>query len=107
MVGDSHSTDHATDIPLHLCNGFDFCSWELAVKRHCKAVKRMKRITIRTTLMAVIMAGACSSVGNAQSSDALLNKLVAKGILTAQEADELKKESEAGFDKAYRSKTGL
>jgi len=46
-------------------------------------------------------------VANAQSNDALLNKLVSKGVLTAQEANELKKESKVGFDKAYRSKTGL
>ena len=46
-------------------------------------------------------------MAHAQSSDALLNKLVSKGVLTQQEADDLKKESDAGFDKAYRTKTGL
>jgi hypothetical protein len=44
---------------------------------------------------------------HAQSSDALLNKLVAKGVLTKQEADELKKEADTGFDKAYRARTGM
>jgi hypothetical protein len=43
----------------------------------------------------------------AQSNDALLNKLVSKGVLTTKEADELKKEADAGFDKAYRTRTGL
>lgn len=43
----------------------------------------------------------------AQGNDALLNKLVSKGILSKEEADDLKKESDSGFDKAYRSKTGL
>jgi hypothetical protein len=52
-------------------------------------------------------AGLLTPVLYAQTSDALLNKLVSKGILTTQEADELKKEQDAGFDKAYRSRTAL
>ena len=48
-----------------------------------------------------------SFVVNAQTSDALLNKLVSKGILTQQEADDLKKESDGGFEKAYRTRAGL
>jgi hypothetical protein len=43
----------------------------------------------------------------AQSTDSLLNKLVSKGILTADEAAELKKESAGDFTKAYQSKSGL
>lgn len=49
----------------------------------------------------------CTGVAQAQSTDALLNKLVQKGVLTQTEADDLKKETDAGFDKAYRSRTGL
>jgi hypothetical protein len=55
----------------------------------------------------VVVAATCTGVAQAQSSDALLNKLVQKGVLTQTEADELKKETDAGFDKAYRSRTGL
>ncbi len=43
----------------------------------------------------------------AQSNDALLEKLVSKGVLTKQEADELKKESASGYDRSFRAKTGL
>lgn len=43
----------------------------------------------------------------AQSADALLNKLVDKGILTAKEADELKHESDQNFRKAYQIKSGM
>ena len=59
-------------------------------------------------LLGLLIAGAIGSVAvQAQSSDALLNKLVQKGYLTKDEADDLKKETDAGFDKAYRARTGL
>src|SRR6185436_642906 len=45
--------------------------------------------------------------GYAQSADALLNKLVEKGILTKQEADDLRKEADKGFAKGYQVKSGL
>ncbi len=59
------------------------------------------------TLVAGILAAGCASIAQAQSSDALLNKLVQKGVINAQEADDLKKEADAGFTKAHQSKTGL
>ncbi len=62
---------------------------------------------IRQIAVGMLVSVAGLAVAHGQSNDALLNKLVAKGILTAGEADELKKESEAGSDKAYRSRTGL
>jgi hypothetical protein len=65
-----------------------------------------KKIISRGTLV-LLIAGTCAGVARAQSNDALLNKLVSKGVLTQQEADELKKETDAGFDKAYRSRTAL
>jgi hypothetical protein len=49
----------------------------------------------------------CTTQARAQANDALLNKLVQKGYLTKEEADDLKKESEAGFEKSYRTRTGL
>ena len=61
-------------------------------------------------LLTALLAGgiaATTVTAHAQANDALLNKLVSKGLLTKQEADELKTESDAGFDKSYRSRTGL
>jgi hypothetical protein len=60
-------------------------------------------------LLALLVGGVATTTttAQAQANDALLNKLVAKGVLTKQEADELKAESDAGFDKSYRAKTGL
>ena len=42
-----------------------------------------------------------------QSSDALIDKLVTKGILTVDEANELREEADKGFNSAYQVKTGL
>ena len=64
-----------------------------------------KKIT-RALLTGLIATG-IMGVAHAQSSDALLKKLVEKKLLTQQEADDLKKETAADFDKAYRGKTGL
>ena len=43
----------------------------------------------------------------AQSSDALIDKLVDKGILTTKEAQELRDESDKGFTTAFQAKTGM
>lgn len=43
----------------------------------------------------------------AQSSDALLNKLVDKGILTVKEAEDLRHEADKDFTKAYSVKSGM
>lgn len=64
------------------------------------------RTIIRTAALAAL-AATSAGVAQAQSSDALLNKLVQKGVLTQQEAEDLRKETDAGFDKAYRARTGL
>lgn len=42
-----------------------------------------------------------------QSSDALLDKLVDKGILTVKEANDLREESDKNFTTAYQAKSGL
>ena len=67
----------------------------------------MKQNRTNRLVATILAAGVCAGAARAQSSDALLNKLVSKGVLTAQEAEELKKEQDAASDKAYRSKTGL
>lgn len=43
----------------------------------------------------------------AQSSDALLDKLVEKGILTTKEANDLREESDKGFSTAVQTKLGM
>ena len=49
----------------------------------------------------------CLPALQAQSSDALLDKLVEKGILTTKEANELKQETDKGFNTAMQSKLGI
>ena len=44
---------------------------------------------------------------HAQSDDALINKLVKKGILTEDEAADLRKESDKDFSKSFSAKTGM
>lgn len=67
----------------------------------------MKQKSIKRLAGGLLALGAYGGTLHGQSSDALLKKLVDKGVLTTQEAAELKKESDGGFDKAYRTKTGL
>jgi hypothetical protein len=43
----------------------------------------------------------------AQSSDALLDKLVDKGVLSVKEANDLRQEMDAGFRKSYQVKSGM
>jgi hypothetical protein len=43
----------------------------------------------------------------AQSADALIDKLVEKGILTVQEANDLREEADQNFRSAYQVKSGL
>jgi hypothetical protein len=51
------------------------------------------------------LAGTASA--SAQSADALIDKLVQKGILTVKEANELREESDKGFNQAYQVKSGM
>jgi hypothetical protein len=44
---------------------------------------------------------------HAQSSDALINKLVEKGILSSKEANQLRDETEKDFKNSYTVKTGM
>src|SRR5438034_7415035 len=70
----------------------------------------MKHIRI-TRLKAVLFAASAGMTfalnGHAQSVDALLDKLVDKGILTQQEAKDLREESDKDFTKAYAAKSGM
>src|SRR6266542_2525120 len=55
----------------------------------------------------IVAAGACTSIATAQSSDALLNKLVSKGILTSKEAEELKNDDKDTAKKTVVTGLGL
>ena len=55
----------------------------------------------------VIASVAFGTSAIAQSSDALLDKLVEKGILTTKEANELREEADKGFNTAYSVKSGM
>lgn len=59
------------------------------------------------TAAGALMAGALGLNAQAQSADALLDKLVEKGVLTMDEAEQLKEESDKGFTTAYAVKSGL
>jgi hypothetical protein len=57
---------------------------------------------------AVAATMACASTtALAQSADALIDKLVDKGILTVQEANDLREETDKNFTTAYATKSGM
>jgi hypothetical protein len=55
---------------------------------------------------AVLAALSCLSASG-QSGDAIIDKLVDKGILTVDEANELKEEADKGFTSSYQVKSGI
>ncbi|MDR3459910.1 MAG: putative porin [Verrucomicrobiae bacterium] len=56
---------------------------------------------------AATLAMLASGRAHAQSADALIDKLVAKGILTAKEAEDLRDESDKNFTTAFQTKMGM
>jgi len=74
---------------------------------------RPKTIGASNKLPKVIIVGAItltmfgSGRTYAQSADALIDKLVAKGILTAKEAEDLRDESDKNFTTAFQTKMGM
>lgn len=62
------------------------------------------RAGVCTTLMFITLG--CLSVFG-QSVDALLDKLVEKGVITVREANELREEADKDFTRAYQVKSGL
>jgi len=67
----------------------------------------MKNKKIKWTAAGALASVAFGTGAMAQSSDALLDKLVEKGILTTKEANELKEETDKGFTTAYQVKSGM
>lgn len=62
---------------------------------------------MKAALLAAAAAVAFLGSSHAQSVDALLDKLVDKGVLTVKEAQELRVESDKDFTKAYAAKSGM
>src|ERR1044071_7507041 len=67
----------------------------------------MKEKNINTIVAGVLLAGAAACEVKAQSSDALLQKLVDKGVLTTQEADDLRKDSKEEAKKTWVTGAGM
>ena len=59
-----------------------------------------------TALAGALALAAMGTTAQAQSSDALIDKLVDKGILTVKEANGLREEADKDFNKALQSKNG-
>lgn len=66
--------------------------------------RHTKRVMI---LIGFLLALARPAPSRAQSADALIDKLVEKGILTVKEANQLREESDQGFTKGFQVKTGM
>ncbi|MEI8291861.1 MAG: hypothetical protein WCH99_20520, partial [Verrucomicrobiota bacterium] len=69
----------------------------------------MKTTKTQTTTKLALLAGATALAAlapqsHAQSSDALIEKLVSKGILTVSEAKDLREESDKDFKTAFQAK---
>lgn len=54
-----------------------------------------------------LTAALTAATAHGQSADALLDKLVDKGVLTVEEANDLREQSDKGFTSAYQVKSGL
>src|SRR6185295_20026173 len=67
----------------------------------------MKTIHIKAALLAAAAGVLFLSSGQAQSVDALLDKLVDKGVLTVNEAKDLREETDKDFNRAYGAKSGM
>ncbi len=62
---------------------------------------------LKSTLAVALAATALGIEARGQSADAIIDKLVEKGILTVDEANELKEETDKNFTTAYSVKTGM
>ena len=70
-------------------------------------MQKPKRFTWAALGAALLTAGMLMPSAHAQSADALLDKLVDKGVLTVKEAQELREQSDDGFHKAFQANTGM
>lgn len=62
---------------------------------------------LKTLAIGAATFAALSTTAHAQSADAIIDKLVDKGILTVKEAQDLRDEADKNFTTAFASKTGM
>src|SRR5882762_5916540 len=62
---------------------------------------------LKWTAAGAAVSVALSTAAQAQSADALIDKLVEKGILTTKEANELREEADKNFTTSYQVKSGM
>lgn len=67
----------------------------------------MKKQQWILAILATVAGVMITNTGNAQSADALLDKLVEKGVLTVKDANELREESDKNFNTALSAKMGM
>jgi hypothetical protein len=67
----------------------------------------MKNQMLRWTAAGALATAALGASAHAQSADALIDKLVQKGVLTVKEANELREEADKDFKTAYQVKSGM
>jgi hypothetical protein len=70
-------------------------------------MQKQKRFTWAALAAVLLATGISMPSAHAQSADALLDKLVDKGVLSVKEAQELREQSDDGFHKAFQAKTGM
>jgi hypothetical protein len=61
----------------------------------------------RLRLLAALGLGSIAMNGYGQSADAIIDKLVEKGILTVKEANQLREDADKNFTQAYSVKSGM
>jgi hypothetical protein len=74
---------------------------------HMASSIKPNRLRWATAAAGTVAALACVQPASAQSVDALLDKLVDKGVLTQQEATDLREEVDQNFKTAHAVRTGL
>lgn len=67
----------------------------------------MKNKIFNATIGTAALSLAFCGTASAQSADALVDKLVEKGILSVKEANDLREEADKGFNQAYSVKSGM
>jgi hypothetical protein len=67
----------------------------------------IKSMNFRNLILAALVAGLFTTKVQSQSVDALVDKLIDKGILTVKEANELRDEANKNFNDAFAVKSGM
>jgi len=70
-------------------------------------MKKKRNNQWRAVVAGLVATAGITPMVQGQSSDALLDKLVDKGVLTVKEANDLREESDKGFNQAYQVKSGM